>query len=99
MCVRDRGAPAIGTSSFAVAYVRGYPDGQQIPWSAVCDTVAAMTMAVDVPVTADIEAGQGTEPDAVAAAVGDVIDRGAVGINLEDSRAGSRAPSTPWTRA
>ena len=54
----------------------------------VCDTVAAMTTAVDVPVTADIEAGQGAEPDAVAAAVGDVIDRGAVGINLEDSRPG-----------
>ena len=82
------GAPAIGTSSFAVAYAHGYPDGQQIPWSDVCDTVAAMTAAVDVPVTADIEAGQGAEPDAVAAAVGDVIDRGAVGINLEDSGTG-----------
>ena len=54
----------------------------------VCDTVAAITTAVEVPVTADIEAGQGTEPDAVAAAVGDVVDRGAVGINLEDSRPG-----------
>ena len=82
------GAPAIGTSSFAVAYAHGYPDGQQIPWAKVCDTVAAMTTAADVPVTADIEAGQGAEPDAVAAAVGDVIDRGAVGINLEDSRPG-----------
>jgi 2-methylisocitrate lyase-like PEP mutase family enzyme len=82
------GAPAIGTSSFAVAYAHGYPDGQQIPWSQVCDTVAAMTAAVDVPVTADIEAGQGAQPDAVAVAVGDVIDRGAVGINLEDSRPG-----------
>ncbi len=48
-----------------------------------------MTDAVDVPVTADIEAGQGVEPDAVAGAVGDVIDRGAVGINLEDSRTGA----------
>jgi len=78
------GAPAIGTSSFAVALANGYQDGQNIPWSAVCDVVRSITNAVDVPVTVDIEAGQGGSPETVAAAVADVIARGAVGINLED---------------
>jgi 2-methylisocitrate lyase-like PEP mutase family enzyme len=80
------GAPAIGTSSFAVAYARGYQDGQHIPWEQVCETVAEMTAAVDVPVSADIEAGQGAAPDKVASAVADVLQAGAVGVNIEDSR-------------
>ena len=45
--------------------------------------------ATDVPVTVDIEAGQGSNPDAVASAVADVLETGAVGINLEDGVPGS----------
>jgi 2-methylisocitrate lyase-like PEP mutase family enzyme len=84
------GAPALGTSSFAVALAHGYPDGETIPWEAMCATVAAITEAVDVPVTADVEAGYGEDAAAVTAAVAGVLDAGAVGINLEDSR-----PSVP----
>src|SRR5262245_60596737 len=82
------GAPAIGTSSFAIALANGYQDGERIPWHVVCDIVAAITSAVDVPVTVDIEAGRGDEPDAVAASVADVLARGVVGINLEDAKPG-----------
>jgi 2-methylisocitrate lyase-like PEP mutase family enzyme len=78
------GAPAVATSSFAVALANGYADGENIPWALVRDTVASMTGAVDVPVTVDIEAGQGDAPEAVARAVADVAAAGAVGINLED---------------
>jgi 2-methylisocitrate lyase-like PEP mutase family enzyme len=81
------GAPAIGTSSFAVALARGYQDGQRIPWALVRDVVADIVDAAgDVPVTADIEAGQGPAPSDVATAVGDVIAAGAVGVNIEDGR-------------
>lgn len=80
------GAPAVGTSSFAVALAHGYQDGQRIPWAAARDVVADIADAAgDVPVTADIEAGQGTAPSDVATAVGDVIAAGAVGVNIEDS--------------
>jgi 2-methylisocitrate lyase-like PEP mutase family enzyme len=80
------GAPAIGTSSFGVALAHGYPDGQRIPWAVACDIVADIVDAAgDVPVTADIEAGQGPAPSDVAIAVGDVIGAGAVGVNIEDS--------------
>ena len=83
------GAPAVATSSFAVAFAHGYADGEQIPWPDVCRIVEAITAAVDVPVSVDIEAGQGAEPGAVASAVGDVVGAGAVGINLEDRDASS----------
>lgn len=84
---RLAGAPAIGTSSFAVALARGYRDGQRIPWAVVRDVVAGIVDAAgDVPVTVDVEAGQGPAPSDVAAAVDDMIAAGAVGVNIEDSR-------------
>jgi 2-methylisocitrate lyase-like PEP mutase family enzyme len=84
------GAPAVGTSSFAVALARGYQDGQRIPWAVARAVVADIVDAVgDVPVTADIEAGQGLAPSDVAAAVDDVIAAGAVGANIEDSLPGA----------
>jgi 2-methylisocitrate lyase-like PEP mutase family enzyme len=82
---RLAGAPAVGTSSFAVALAHGYRDGQRIPWTVVRDVVADIVDAAgDVPVTADIEAGQGPAPTDVATAVDDVIAGGAVGVNIED---------------
>ena len=80
------GAPAVATSSFAVALSRGHADGQHLPWPTVRTTIGEIVDAAgDVPVTADIEAGQGSSPDDVARAVTDVIEAGAVGVNIEDS--------------
>ena len=39
--------------------------------------------AVKVPVTADVEAGYGDRPEDAARTAGDVIETGAVGMNLE----------------
>ena len=80
------GAPAVATSSFAVAVAHGYTDGESIPWSDACRTLETIVAAVDVPVSVDIEAGRGSEPRAVEASVTDVVGIGAVGINLEDQR-------------
>jgi 2-methylisocitrate lyase-like PEP mutase family enzyme len=74
------GAPALGTSSFAVALAHGRADGQQAPWSEVRDALAEIVAAVDVPVTVDVEAGY----EDVAGTVADVAARGAVGVNVED---------------
>ncbi len=80
------GAPAIGTSSFAVALARGYRDGERIPWAVAREVAAEIVDAAgDLPVTADIESGRGRTPPDVAAAVDDVISDGAVGVNIEDS--------------
>jgi 2-methylisocitrate lyase-like PEP mutase family enzyme len=74
------GCVAVATSSGAVAAARGYPDGERIPRDEMLEVVARIARAVDLPVTADLEAGYG---DAAATAEA-AIDAGAVGLNLED---------------
>jgi 2-methylisocitrate lyase-like PEP mutase family enzyme len=47
--------------------------------------IARIAAAVEVPVTADIEAGYGPKPEDVATTIQGVIAAGAVGVNLEDN--------------
>ncbi len=79
------GFPAIGTTSAGIAFANGYPDGQQISRDEMLAQIKRMVAAVDVPVSADIEAGYGPIPDDVAATIKGVIEAGAAGINLEDN--------------
>ena len=74
------GYPAVASSSAAMAAVLGYPDGEKIPRSEMMFLVSKMVGAVDVPLSADVEAGYG---DAVQTAH-DLIACGAAGMNLED---------------
>jgi 2-methylisocitrate lyase-like PEP mutase family enzyme len=80
----EAGFPAIGTSSAGVAFSFGYPDGQRISRDEVLGVVRRMASAVEVPVTADVEAGFGSTPEEVADTARAVIAAGAVGMNLED---------------
>jgi 2-methylisocitrate lyase-like PEP mutase family enzyme len=76
------GYPAIATTSAGVAEAIGYEDGNVTPPDEMLAAVARIAAAVDVPVTADLEAGYGLEP---AALVRGLLDAGAVGLNFEDS--------------
>ena len=78
------GFPAIGTSSAGVAFALGYPDGQNISRDEMLGVVRRIAETVEVPVTADVEAGFGTSPKEVADTARAVIAAGAVGMNLED---------------
>jgi 2-methylisocitrate lyase-like PEP mutase family enzyme len=80
----DAGFPAIGTSSAGVANSLGYPDWQKIPREEMLGVVRRIAEAVEVPVTADVEAGFGNTPEEVAETAREVIAAGAVGMNLED---------------
>ena len=80
----DAGFPAIGTTSAGVAFSLGYPDGQKIPREEMLAAVRRIAEAVEVPVTADVEAGFGSTPEEVAGTAQAVIAAGAVGMNLED---------------
>ena len=80
----DAGFPAIGTTSAGVAFSLGYPDGQKIPREEMLAVVRRIAEAVEVPVTADVEAGFGITPEEVADTARAVIAAGAVGMNLED---------------
>jgi 2-methylisocitrate lyase-like PEP mutase family enzyme len=80
----DAGFPAMGTTSAGIAFSLGYPDGQKIPCEEMLAAVRRITEAVDVPVTADMEAGFGTTPEEIADTARALIAAGAVGMNLED---------------
>jgi 2-methylisocitrate lyase-like PEP mutase family enzyme len=80
----DAGFPAIGTSSAGAAFSLGYPDGQKIPRKEMLFIVHRIAEAVEVPVTADLEAGFGSTPEEVADTAREAIAAGAVGMNLED---------------
>nr|MDQ3823475.1 isocitrate lyase/phosphoenolpyruvate mutase family protein [Actinomycetota bacterium] len=77
---RLEGCRAIATTSAAIAEAHGYEDGERIPRDEMLAAVARIARAVELPVTADLEAGYG-DPAATAEAA---IDAGAVGLNLED---------------
>jgi 2-methylisocitrate lyase-like PEP mutase family enzyme len=81
----DAGFPAVGTSSAAVAFALGYPDGQKISCGEMLAVVHRIAEAVHIPVTADVEAGYGAKPEDVAETAREVIAAGAVGMNLEDA--------------
>jgi 2-methylisocitrate lyase-like PEP mutase family enzyme len=74
------GCRAIATSSAACARSLGWEDGEQIPPDEMLAAVGRIATAVDLPVTADLEAGYG---DAVATARA-AWEAGVVGLNLED---------------
>jgi 2-methylisocitrate lyase-like PEP mutase family enzyme len=87
----EAGFPAIGTTSAGVANTLGYPDGQSIPREEMLAVVRRIANAVNVPVTADMEAGYGSTPEEVADTAQEVLAAGAVGMNLEDGDAGRPA--------
>ncbi|MGH8413824.1 MAG: isocitrate lyase/PEP mutase family protein [Gammaproteobacteria bacterium] len=78
------GARAIATTSAGVANSLGYADGQYAPLDEVLKVTARMAAAVQVPLSADMEAGYGDAPGALAVVIRRLIEAGAVGVNLED---------------
>ena len=82
----DAGAKAVATSSAAVAWSHGYPDGDALPLPLLLGTISAVARVCAVPVTADIEGGYTDDLSQLAETVKAVIGAGAVGINLEDGR-------------
>lgn len=79
------GFPALATTSAGIAFSLGYPDGERISRAEMLAAVQRITRRVAVPVTADMEAGYGRAPEAVAETVRGVVAAGAVGMNLEDA--------------
>jgi 2-methylisocitrate lyase-like PEP mutase family enzyme len=82
--LEEAGHPAIATSSAAVAFALGYPDGQRISRDEMLGAVARIAKAVRVPVTADLESGYGKTPEEIADFTRAMVSAGAVGLNFED---------------
>ena len=75
------GCRALATTSAAVARSLGFEDGEQAPRDVMVVAAGRIAAAVELPVSADLEAGYG-DPVGTARAA---WDAGLVGINFEDS--------------
>lgn len=78
------GARAVATSSAAVSWAHGVPDGEHLRVDQVLAVARDVVGAVRVPVTIDLEAGYGANPADVGALVRQLAELGVAGINLED---------------
>jgi len=91
----EAGFPAIGTTSAGIAFAHGSPDGERIGRDEMLHTIARIVSVVQIPVTADIEAGYGTGSGEVANTIEQVIAAGAVGVNIEDNTGDPTSPLYP----
>ena len=78
------GAPAIATSSAAVAWACGYPDGDALPVRRLATVVESIVRVISVPLTVDSEGGYSNQPAEVDENIFGIATAGGVGINLED---------------
>ena len=90
--VEHAGFKAIATSSAAIANSLGYADGERISRAEMLAVVHRIAGKVSLPVTADLEAGYGNEPEAMTETAKAMIEAGAVGLNLEDGTNDAASP-------
>lgn len=79
------GFRALGTTSAGISATLGYPDAQHMSLTQNLEVIRRIVASVSIPVSADVEAGYGDEPESVAATTQAVIEIGAAGLNLEDA--------------
>jgi 2-methylisocitrate lyase-like PEP mutase family enzyme len=84
--IENAGAKAVATSSAAMAWALGYPDGEQMPWEDLLTACRRILESVSVPVSVDIERGYGSDAEETGGLVGALIQLGVVGINIEDGK-------------
>jgi 2-methylisocitrate lyase-like PEP mutase family enzyme len=82
--MQSLGAEAIATTSAGLAWACGYPDGNQLPIDVHVAAVRRIVRVIRLPLTVDVEGGYSDDPGVVAAHVEQIVNEGAVGINLED---------------
>jgi 2-methylisocitrate lyase-like PEP mutase family enzyme len=85
----DLGFPALATTSGGVAEAIGYADGEKTPPDAMFAAVGGIASAVEVPVTADLEAGYRLDAEEL---VERMLAAGVVGLNIEDTDHHGEAP-------
>ncbi|VAW31819.1 Probable carboxyvinyl-carboxyphosphonate phosphorylmutase [hydrothermal vent metagenome] len=83
--LQAKGYTAVATASAAISAALGYEDGEKIKLSTLLDILRRIANSVDVPVTADIEAGFADSIPELKETIQQVIASGVVGINIEDS--------------
>lgn len=82
--LEGKGFRAVATASAAIAESLGYGDGEQIKLESMLEMVARIVRSVDLPVSADFEAGYSDSIPGLQENISRLLDTGAVGINFED---------------
>lgn len=83
--LQAKGYSAVATASAAIAESLGYGDGEQLKLDTMLDMVTRIVRSVDLPVTADFEAGYSDSIEGLQENISRLLDTGAVGLNFEDS--------------
>lgn len=84
--IENAGAKAVATSSAAMAWALGYPDGEQMPLDELLGACRRIAEAISVPLSVDIERGYGVDAEETGGLVGALLQLGVVGINIEDGK-------------
>ena len=85
------GFKAIASTSAGFAWSIGKADNR-VTLDEVCEHLAALCMAVDLPVNADFEGGFAHKPEKVAANVARAVKTGVAGLSIEDSTGDAANP-------
>jgi len=79
-----QGFEAVGTTSAGISYSLGYPDGESITFEDILDNTKKITKRASLAVSVDVERGYGTNTQEIISNITEIIQAGAVGINIED---------------
>jgi len=85
LMLEKAGFQAIGTTSWGIANSLGYADGELIDFQRHLNIIQTIAENVSIPVSADIEAGYGSDEQSIIDNVLRTADVGVAGINIEDS--------------
>jgi methylisocitrate lyase len=85
------GFKAIASTSAGFAWAIGKADNR-VTVEDVCNHLAAISAAVDIPVNADFEGGFAVEPEGVATNVARAVKTGLAGLSIEDSTGDKTKP-------
>ncbi|OWR30031.1 carboxyphosphonoenolpyruvate phosphonomutase [Saccharibacillus sp. O23] len=85
IALEQAGFSAIGTTSYGIARASGMRDGEEVPFARQVSIVRDMAERVNIPVSADIEAGYASAHAEIVDNALRVADAGAAGLNIEDS--------------
>jgi 2-methylisocitrate lyase-like PEP mutase family enzyme len=83
------GFAAIATTSSGFAFTLGRPDGS-VTLDEMSDHVRTLSAATQLPISADLENGYGSDPTDAATAIIRIAEAGAVGGSIEDWDRGGR---------
>ncbi len=94
------GFAAIATTSAGVCFSLGFPDQEAaVSKETMLDRVGTIAAAVRVPVSADLQAGYGINPEEVGVTIESAILAGVVGANVEDYTGNPTTPLFPIEQA